>query len=126
MNLKRLYEDDDDGNPQVVGVEVLSLGSTPNQHFSTDLVVSAIAQGWMVPSAGKLTLKGANMTVPYKLLRKPGYYCCHCKAALDSGTGKAHVEAEHDGELSPDPANPSGYEMINYYDCVEINPRKGD
>ena len=124
MVLKR----DKAGQPVVIGVEVKSLGASPNQHFTPELVTTAIAQGWLAwvkGGRGTLELIGANMTVPYKVLRDPGYYCCHCKKRQSDGSeARMHIAREHAGKASPDPQNPSGYERINYFDCVEVNPRE--
>lgn len=128
MRLKRLYKRDDEGNvvdPTPIGVEVEGLGASQDQHFSPDLVETAIKQGWMVLDGDELLLVAKNGDVPYRVLRTPGYYCCHCKAALPTGgqAALAHIMAEHGEAKSPDPENPAGYERINYLDCVEKNKR---
>lgn len=134
MYLKRIYERDKDGRAArdehgnlkpPIGVVILGLGATPQQHFTLELVSEAIAQGWMSLEGERLVVKGANREVAYKVLRAPGYYCCHCKAALAAGgeTARAHLAAAHAGKKSPDPQNPAGYERIHYFDCVEAQPR---
>lgn len=139
MFLKRVYERDESGRPvskSPKGVRILSLGASPNQHFSTDFVISAVRQGWATLVKDKFTIKAENGDVEYNVLREPGYYCCHCgQEILDAGAlmaeeegkpqmtvGQAHV-LTHGSSKSPDPSNPAGYERINYYDCVEATPR---
>lgn len=98
-------------------VEVLHAGL--HQHFSPDMVFRGGQAGWLVSGGGKLTVRGVDGAITYKVVRVPGYYCCHCKAPMDDGlTARAHLAEKHAGEKSPDPSNPSGYERINYYDCV--------
>lgn len=103
--------------PPVAGIEILSVKE--NQHFSTHLVANAVNEGWMSQDKDLLTIKGANKMVTYRIARMPGYYCVHCGEHLVDGgrIAQMHVESRHGGEASPDPANPAGYEKINYYDC---------
>lgn len=122
MLLKRQY--DEDG--KIIGIEVQSLGASQDQHFTPDLVATAIRQGWMTRTTDSLVLIcSKNGPVEYEILRTPGYYCCHCGEVLDDGgqTAQLHVAEEHPDTESPDPSNPSGYERIHYFDCVERNPR---
>ena len=132
MYLKRLYDKSDPKNPRINGVRVLSLGATPDQHFSPELVLSAIADGWMTMADGKITLKAEDGDVVYNIRRVPGYYCCHDGATIvDAGirladgrtVGQKYVADHFPDAASPDPGNPAGYERIHYFDCVEANPR---
>jgi hypothetical protein len=118
MLLKREYDLDSKGNPTTVNhIKVLHAG--PKQRFSTGLVASAIAAGWMTLGQGKIKLH-TKPELTYKVVRVPGLYCCHCRAPMvDSETAKLHVASAHKGRESPDPTNPSGYEHIHYYDCVK-------
>ena len=103
--------------PPVVGVDVLYAGAT--QHFSPRIVQKGSDEGWLERDENYITIFGANETVKYEILRDPGRYCCHCEMELmDEGSAKVHVEGVHPGETYPDLANPSGYERINYFDCV--------
>lgn len=138
MLLKRRYARNQDGSvtdPTPIGVEVLNLGATPHWHPSPDLVAMGVNQGWIVINDKQtvLTIRTDAVHVHYKILRGPGYYCCHCKEKLPGTPGTAdlllnrqrlaHVAEQHPGKTSPDPENPGGYEGISYYDCVEKNPR---
>ena len=117
MLLKRLY-DSDKKDAKVIGVEVVR--AKDRQHFSPNILQMGAAQGWLKQADGKITIgKDAN-AVTYKVMRGPGYYCCHCRKAMDDGaSARAHIEAEHAGEKSPDQSNPAGYERTHYYDCVK-------
>jgi len=123
MMLKKLYKSESDDT--VVGVRILNLGAGNSVHFTPDRVAKAIAEGWMVMTGKKLVLNAENGKIMYSIVRTPGYYCCHCKKPLSDGglVAQMHVTEEHDNGLSPDPSNPSGYERINYLDCVEAGPR---
>lgn len=102
-------------------VEVKHTGTTPDQHFSRPLIEAAIAEGWATLSRGSLILHVQPEELIYSVKRMPGRYCCHCSdKLLDDATGEAarkHIVLSHSGLISPDPSNPSGYEMIDYYDC---------
>jgi hypothetical protein len=121
MLLKRLYADLT-SNSRIVGVRILHAGK--KQRFSTNLVDNAVQQGWMSMDSGNIVILDGivgvgGVPIKYKIVRTPGYYCCHCGLDVgDSITGKAHVAEKHKDKKSPDESNPSGYERINYYDCV--------
>lgn len=117
-----------------IGVEVISLGASQDQHFAPDLVEQGLRQGWILldldPKKGKpatLTIKATNGDYPYEVVRLPGYYCLHCAEKIDFDdkgvNARIHVASKHAGKASPDANWPHGYERINYFDCVEINPR---
>lgn len=127
MLLKRLYSHDGP-YPSVRGIKVLRAGE--RQHFSPRLVEGGVAEGWLSMAEGKIVIHGEDGRVVYRIERTPGFYCCHCGRKLDDSPGaKTHVEKTHgqlgpDGSVvsmppSPNPENPSGYERINYYDCVK-------
>jgi len=116
MYLKRQYDHRDPKRPRCVGVQVLN--ASTHWKVSTRLVQKALGEGWMSIGDGKITLKGSDRALRYVIERGPGYYCCHCGAALnDETSGRAHVSGKHDDAVSPDAENPAGYEQIHYYDC---------
>lgn len=118
MLLKRLYDKTNPENPKVSGIRILR--SKSRQHFSPDLVEKAEAEGWMSMKDGRITLHDENKPVVYRVVRTPGYYCCHCGAPMAEGSAaRAHIDKEHAKKKSPDVQNPSGYERINYFDCVK-------
>ena len=120
MLLKRLYAPEslkEGAKPKVVGVRVLRAGR--KQKFSPELLAQGASQGWLEMANGKITLKGANETVVYRLVRTPGYYCSHCGEPMPDGkAAAAHVAAAHAGKASPDPENPAGYMKTNAYKGV--------
>ena len=118
MLLKRLYDRSDPKQPKVNGVKVLRAGKS--QHFSPDFVARGHAQGWLTLRQNLIVVGKDRDAVTYRIRRMPGYYCCHCGRPVDDGgSARAHIEAEHPQKKSPDAQNPSGYERINYYDCVK-------
>jgi hypothetical protein len=128
MRLKRQYDDKGECN----GVLVMHTGTTPEQNFSTDLVATAQAQGWMAIDGDKLKLKSAcGAELLYTVRRTPGYYCCHDGAPIPisaagwmdprvaSAEARAYLKANgFEGRPSPDAGNPAGYCRINAYECV--------
>ena len=124
MQLKRVYKTDADGvviTPLILDYVKL-LRSGPKQKFSTGLVKAAVAEGWMTLTKGRIVLH-TKPEVSYKIVRIPGRYCCFSGDKLpDDATGaaaQAHIASNHKGKKSPDKQNPSGYCMLNAYDCVK-------
>lgn len=78
--------------PKLSHVEVEHTGSSPEQHFTPRLVANGIAEGWLSLSGSQLTIKAQGEDLVYTIVRVPGRY--------------------------PSQAETSGYEVINYYDCV--------
>lgn len=103
----------------VKGVEVLKITNT--QHLTGSFLEGGESEGWLSRSGDVIVIKNLKGSdVRYKIVRRPGYYCCHCKKAVDDGqSALIHLAAQHQGVTSPDPSNPAGYERINYYDCVK-------
>jgi hypothetical protein len=128
MELKRVYEVDDEGKPVgLKGVEVRAFGK--KQKFSPQSLLEGQAQGWLSMENGVITVRGLNETVRYRVVRMPGYYCCHCGEKLEGdpsimdgteGAKKrsAHVMEKHADKKSPDPENPSGYMGTNSFKGV--------
>jgi hypothetical protein len=115
MYLKRVY-----AHGRFDHIECLRAGS--KQKFSGGLVEAAVAEGWMTLGQGQVVLHCQPADLSYRIVRIPGRYCCHCGEKLpDDATGelaRAHVAAQHAGVRSPDPENPSGYSMLNAYECA--------
>ena len=117
MYLKRIFARDENGAPMKnadgtvkppIGVRLLRHGG--KQRFSPDLVLNAVAQGWMSFGHDAIKIMAENGEVSYHVVRHPGYYCDACGAPLPDGTeARRHTEAHQNG---------AGYERINYYDCV--------
>lgn len=107
--------------PTVVGVTVMSTGTTPEQNFTENLVAQAAREGWLERKGNVFILHRHEEHTPdpahrerralkpladlsYDILRGPGYYCCHCGAEIpDAGgreedgrtIGQHHVSEEH-------------------------------
>lgn len=127
MLLKRRY--DEDG--KVSGLEIKHTGTRPEQNFSTTLVAEWIGSGLASISGDMLLLSTKPEPLRYKILRKPGYYCCHTgkrmemspeaygDPALAAIEGRQYLkDAGLLGKLSPDRNNPSGYRRTHAYECV--------
>lgn len=117
MYLKRIFGRDENGAAlrnadgtvkPPIGVRLLRYGE--KQRFSPDLVLDAVAQGWMVFDRDTIKIMAENGEASYRVIRTPGYYCCACGIRLPDGAeARQHTETHHDR---------GGYERINYYDCV--------
>ena len=118
MFLKRLWAKDKDGKPTAVkGVHVLR--SKAVEHWSPKLVQTGIAEGWLAAGAGKFTVTGDNQTIEYRVIRGPGTYSCFTGEKLEGEVdAKAHVAKVGKGKPSPDPTNPAGYRVDNFYTVV--------
>ena len=118
MLLKRVY-DHSGAAPVIDHVKVLR--SKDRQNFSTRFVEQHLADGLLSIGKGQITLH----TVPeliYRIVRKPGYYCCHDDIPVaDADDAKRHIAKHFKGKESPDPSNPAGYRRDNFYACEKVN-----
>lgn len=105
----------------VSGIIVKRLSSDGKQKFSSKLVKTGQDEKWLTKKATTITIHDQEGDIVFNINRIPGRYCCHCgEKLIDDATGEAartHVAAEHADEVSPDRNNPSGYELLTYYDC---------
>jgi hypothetical protein len=117
MQLKRLYDHSGD-TPRVRGVRVVHAGK--KQKFSMKLIGQAADQGWLTMGKGRIVIHDEDGDIVYRVVRTPGFYCCHCGARLvgdpridDGKEGAAqrlaHVVEKHGDAPSPDAENPAGY-----------------
>jgi hypothetical protein len=117
MLLKRVY-DHSGKQPKLDHVKVLR--ANDKQHFSTRFVEKSTADGLMSLREGKIILH-TRPELTYRIVRQPGYYCCHCHQAVDDGaSARLHLESQHKGKKSPDPGNPAGYRRDNFYACERV------
>lgn len=121
MHLKKIHKRGEDGefvkeNGGLV-LEGMRLLAMPKElHTMTPrLIEQGQNERWLARDGNKLAVKALNGSVEFEIVRPPGYYCCHCGAALADGAGKDHVAARHKDEKSPDPVNPAGYRKDNFY-----------
>lgn len=131
--------------PPLDHVRVVREGK-PRHLFSTRLVATAIHEGWMTLSKGKIILHTKPHELAFRIEKVPGHYCCHCGERMSGEVqARKHVLLVHAGvgehELSagdpelksdfhamlaakkmksPDKGNPAGYCQANYYDCVKV------
>jgi len=102
-------------------IEVEHTGSAPEQNFSTRQVARGLSEGWISIGKGKLILHAKPEDLVYDILRAPGRYCLHCGEKLEDdiagALARVHVATRHVGAKSPDPATPSGYVWLTFYEC---------
>jgi hypothetical protein len=136
MELKRIYAKDAEGKLLrargdyiVTGVHLRHAG--PAQKFSQEQLDEGLRVGYVVMDASTIEVRGVNATARYRVLRAPGFYCCHCGEKLEgdprsvedcrkNAARKAHVAASHPGVPSPDPQNPAGYRGATTYECEKV------
>jgi hypothetical protein len=108
----------------VVQVNRLSV----QQRFSPKFLDEAEKEGWLEFNGTVGVIHTTDGELPFTVKLVMGRYCRHCGVKLtDDMTGAAarrHVAEKHAGKVSPDPQNPSGYAMHNYYDC-ELEVQNG-
>ncbi len=77
MELRRIYDPaslEPGATPRCVGVDLFHTGNDAAQTFKRSLVLTACAEGWMAVQGDALTLKSAQDTLSYQIVRHPGYY----------------------------------------------------
>lgn len=113
---------DKDGNRVELELDYISLGNTgttPEQNFSIRFVDRAQREGWAMIEGYDLLLDVYPEPLTYRIVRRPGRYCCHCGETVGNSTeAQAHVLQKHGKEKSPDPSNPAGYMQLNAFACV--------
>ena len=103
----------------LAGVEVLD--ARDEENVARSAVDRWILDGVASLDRGKLVLH-SKPKLTYAIVRWPGRYCCHCYAPLDNeNEARAHLEDEHDGAESPDPSNPAGWYVADYYECKKVS-----
>lgn len=109
--------------PPLDQLQVLHTGLQEAQHFSERLVRKGQEEGWLTIDKGTLTIYAKPENLVYEIVRVPGRYSCYDGSKLPDDEGdtgrlaRAVIAERHAGQPSPDPAHPSGYYKINYYDC---------
>lgn len=88
------------------------------QKFWDRVITRGVSEGWLSVSKGKFVIKSEPNDIVYKIITKPGYYCCFDNCLMESGAqAKAHIEANYKDQESPDPSNPAGYRKDDFYTC---------
>lgn len=115
--------------PPIKGIQILHAGD--RQNFSTGFVEGALGEGWLEIGGGQIRVLGDPPAI-YRILRGPGWYCCHCDEPVeadqagrypDEQLGAVHVEEAHPDTPSPDPNNPAGYRHDLFYACLLETPK---
>lgn len=139
MLLKRHYDPAtlDSAAPVCTHVVVKHTGTSPEQNFSSRLVAQAIGECWMSIDGDRLGILAEPEPLQYRIVRVPGTYCVHDGqripisdiarderartgvGRLSAAEAQAYLAAHgFAGKASPDPAHPSGYQVIDHYECV--------
>lgn len=130
MLLKRQFKDAPDGHPDAVEaldgrlvvldhVQVKRAGTV--QKFTPGFVNTGLLEGWVALDGRKLTLR-TRPKLAYRIVRTPGRYCCTCEQELASeADARAHLQADHPGVESPDPQNPSGWRVDDFFYCERVD-----
>jgi len=128
-------------------VRLESLAAGRRHHFGDASIKKYESRGLLTKTDSTITMHTVDGDMVFNIDHPPGRYCCHCGEAQQNenfdkggdfipqgdprlGAGaRKHVAEKHAGKTSPDPSNPSGYKMKNYYgvtpdDSVPtINPK---
>ena len=113
-----------DGTVEVHADSSRDSGPPAQHNFPTKWVNRMVLSGVVTLSADMLSIGGAD----YKIVRKPGAYCCHCSERIGDGPARTKDEADlrrayigtcdvaGNDDDTGDPNNPAGYEVIDYYE----------
>ncbi len=124
MEIKRIFKKDDkgelirdqDGDAILDTIRVKRLSKM--QNFTQKLIDRAIREGFMSMIKGKIVLHTNDGDLSYKIVRSPGYFCCHDNEPLGGEKEcREYVEANFKGIESPDKNNPAGYRKDNFHAC---------
>jgi hypothetical protein len=136
MELKRIYARDAKGEllrrhgeAIVTGIELRYAG--PRQKFSQEQIDEGLRVGYIVMTGNVIEVRGVNASAKYRVVREPGFYCCHDGARLEgdprsvddcrsNASRKEYVAKNFPGVPSPDAQNPSGYLGTTTFECERI------
>ena len=115
MELKRIFKDTPEGKK----VDHMRVGRlTPTQKFTQRTLDKGFAEGWLSIGDGKITIKSSPSDVVYKIVAKPGLYCCFDNEPLDDEkSAREYVNQQYAAQESPDRNNPAGYRKDKFYLC---------
>lgn len=98
------------------------------QNFSPEQLYERTVDGLVTMTADEITWH-TTPRLKFRILRRPGYYCCFDDMPMSDGAAaQAYIREHFPDKESPDPANPSGYRCDNFYACVTIEveaPERG-
>lgn len=116
MQVKRIYDHSGDV-PMVKHLKFL-IPPKPVQKFTRRFLDKGMEEGWLLIGGGRFVIKGDSGDVVYKIVRKPGLYCCHDNQPLpDQIAARAYVAEHFAGVESPDANHPSGYRNDDFFYC---------
>jgi len=130
MKLKKVFHQDKlvrNKEGKVVDVapgaiaDVRVLSAKKVQHFSPSVIERGAAEGWLSMANGLISIGKGKDAVQYRIVRTPGYYCCHDNKPVDDGpSALEYIAANFKDVKSPDASNPAGYRRDNFYYCEKV------
>lgn len=122
MYVQKLYHQDGPLKGQVRAWKVGHTGYSARQNFRERDIHQGLADGFMAISGDRLLIKAEPESLQYRILRKPGRYCNHCRLFLrdDGDLGaemRTHVAKEHKDQDAPADGH---YVWLKHYEC-ELN-----
>ena len=123
MEIKKLFKKNDKGalildggEPVVDTIKVKRLSK--HQNFTQKFIDKAVREGYATLSKGKVIIHTQDGDLEFKILRSPGYFCCHDNKSLGGEKEcRDYVKDNFAGIDSPDKNNPSGYRKDNFHAC---------
>ncbi len=121
MQIKRVF------NPETNELLYLKIVTHQNtQKFIQETINTLMEDGFLSMSKGVITVHGrldkdTPLDLNYKVIRKPGYYCCHDEKLLaGEEAAREYVAKNYPDTDSPDPQNPAGYRKDDFFYCELI------
>lgn len=131
MEIKRIYKDTNkplnkkkiNGGLDVDHVVLRRL--TDTQKFTQRVIDQGVTEGFLSIIKGELVFHTKPKDTKYRIIRKPGHYCCFDGQFLtDEKTARKYVADNFRGQKSPDKDHPAGYRKDNFYFCELIGGAK--
>ncbi len=115
MQVKRIFKHDT-GKPVFDHLKIIRAGKV--QNFTQKFINKGMTNGFVTMSKGQIIIHGKPVDLSYKVVRIPGYYCCHDDAPLGGEKeAREYLEKNFKGKKSPCSNNPSGYRKDNFFHC---------
>lgn len=117
---KIVLEMDEKDKPIIDHVKVIRKSKNSKQNFSTKFILNGF-KSKLVSIVDDVITLNTKPELNFKIIREPGYYCCHDDEPCGTGAeARSYLEENFKDIESPDPNNPSGYRKDNFYATEEI------
>lgn len=121
MQVKRMFTHDT-GQPVFSHLKIMRHGKV--QNFTQKFINRGMQDGFLTMSKGEIIIHAQPKDLTYKIVRVPGYYCCHDDAPVaNEREAREYIEKNHKGKECDDPNNPSGYRKDNFYHCELVEAK---